>query len=72
MISWHTIPNYSCKGFLYKPEIEEDEEGIRKATHYCVNRCDPTDVMVASHSPYEFLTRKEFKDFIYKMLGVRT
>tara|TARA_Y100001937_G_scaffold13157_1_gene17216 strand:+ start:14724 stop:14942 length:219 start_codon:yes stop_codon:yes gene_type:complete len=70
MISWHSVPNYSRKGFVYKPEINEDEEGVRKATHYCVNRVDPMDVMIAPQMPYDFLTEKEFNDFIDKMVKV--
>ena len=50
MISWHNAPEYSHKGYIYRPEIEhEDEEGIRKATHRCVSRIDPLDVMIAPH-----------------------
>ena len=72
MISWHSVPDYSRKGFVYKPEIDEDDEGIRKATHYCVNRVDPSDVMIASQLPYKFLTRDEFNEFIDKMVKVRS
>jgi hypothetical protein len=68
MINWHNAPEYSHKGYIYKPEIEhEDEEGIRKATHYCVNRIDPTDVRISSHSPYKWMNEQEFKDFINMM-----
>ena len=72
MISWHSAPEYSHKGYIYRPEVDEDDEGIRKAWHSCVNRIDPTDVMVAPHLPYNFLTEEEFKSFIDKMLKVRS
>ena len=72
MISWHSAPEYSYKGYIYKPEVDEADEGIRKAWHSCVNRIDQTDVMVAPHLPYNFLTEEEFKSFIDKMLKVRS
>jgi len=73
MISWHNAPEYSHKGYIYRPEIEhEDEEGIRKATHRCVSRIDPLDVMIAPHLPYRFLTEDQFKEFVSAMLKVRS
>ncbi len=72
MISWHTIPQHSHLGYIYKPEVDEDDEGIRKATHYIVNRIDVRDVMIAPHLPYDFLTKEEFKNFVTKMLKVRS
>ena len=72
MISWHSAPEYSHKGYIYRPEVDEDDEGIRKATHYCVNRVDATDVMVAPHLPYSFLTQEQFNNFVTMMLKVRS
>lgn len=71
-ISWHSAPEFSHKGYIYRPEVDEDDEGIRKATHYCINRVDRTDVMIAPHLPYHFLTEVQFKDFINQMLKVRS
>lgn len=70
MISWHTAPEYSYKGYIYKPEVDEDDEGIRKAWHRCVSRIDPTDVLVSNASPYRWMTKQEFKDFIDVMAKV--
>lgn len=65
MISWHNAPEYSHKGYIYKPEVEhEDEEGVRKAWHRCINRVDPTDELVSNAPPYRWMTEQEFKDFI--------
>ena len=72
MISWHSAPKFSHKGYLYQPEVDEDEEGIRKATHCCVSRVDPLDVMIAPHLPYRFLTEDQFKEFVSAILKVRS
>lgn len=73
MINLHNAPEYSYRGFIYKPEIEhEDEDGIRKATHRFVNRVDPLDVMICGeHTPYQWMTLGEAKSFIDKMERVR-
>ena len=71
MINWHNAPEYSHKGYIYKPEIEhEDEEGIRKAWHRCVSRVDPTDELVSNATPYRWMTEQEFKEFIDVMAKV--
>ena len=70
MISWHTAPEYSYKGYIYKPEVDEDDEGIRKAWHRCVSRIDPTDELVSNVTPYRWMTAQEFKDFIEEMAKV--
>lgn len=74
MISWHNAPEYSYKGYIYKPEIEhEDDEGIRKATHRFVNRVNPLDVMqCGEHTPYRWMTFEQAKQFINKMIRVRS
>ena len=74
MISWHNAPEYSYKGYIYKQEIEhEDEEGIRKATHRFVNRVNPLDVMqCGEHTPYRWMTFEQAKQFINKMIRVRS
>ena len=72
MISWHNYPKHSHKGYIYLPEVDEDEEGIRKATHRCVNRTDPTDVMIhQTFTPYEWMTELQFKEFVNKMMRAR-
>ena len=73
MISWHNAPEYSHKGYIYRPEVEhEDEEGIRKATHRFVSRVDVHDVMEChDHSPYSWMTFEQAKKFINKMVKVR-
>ena len=72
MISWHSAPDYSHKGYIYRPEVDEDEEGIRKATHRFVSRIDPHDVIEChEHSPYSWMTFEEAKQFINKMIKVR-
>ncbi len=71
MINWNNAPEYSHKGYIYKPEIEhEDEEGIRKAWHRCVSRVDPTDELVSNATPYRWMTEQEFKEFIDVMAKV--
>ncbi len=68
MISWHDAPEYSYKGYLYKPEVDEDDEGIRKAWHNVVCRTEPNKVVfTTNHTPYKFMTFEEFKEFINKM-----
>ena len=70
MISWHTAPEYSYKGYIYKPEVDEDDEGIRKAWDRCLSRIDPTDELVSNVTPYRWMTEQEFKDFIDVMAKV--
>jgi|TARA_R100000388_G_scaffold61524_1_gene45057 hypothetical protein len=72
MIHWDNAPEYSRKGYVYKPEIHEDEEGIRKASHRCVNRIDPTDVMIAPDLPYDWMTQERFNEFVDMMVRVRS
>ena len=68
MISWNTAPEYSFKGYLYKPEVDEDEEGIRKVWHNIVYRNEPNKVVfTTNHTPYKFMNFEEFKEFINKM-----
>lgn len=72
MISWHNHPKWSHRGYLYLPELDEDCEGVRKATHRCVSRVDPTDVMIdQSFTPYRWMTESEFQKFVEKMGKVR-
>ena len=70
MISWHNAPEYSYKGYIYRPDVDEDDEGIRKAWHKCVSRVDPTDELVSNATPYRWMTEQEFKDFIDVMAKV--
>ena len=74
MISWHNAPEYSYKGYIYRQEIEhEDGEGIRKATHRFVNRVNSLDVMECrEHTPYRWMTLEQAKQFINKMIKVRS
>ncbi len=72
MISWHNAPQWSRKGYVYQPEVDEDEEGIRKATHRCVSRVDPNDVMISSHTPYHWMSNDEFNKFVDMMVRIRS
>ena len=72
MIHWDNAPEYVRQGYVYKPEIHEDEEGIRKASHRCVNRIDPTDVMIAPDLPYDWMTQERFNEFVDMMVRVRS
>ena len=65
--SWHTAPEFSHRGYIYKPQVDEDDDGVRKVWHECVNRTDPTDKMVSNCTPYRFMTKDEFKEFINLM-----
>ena len=33
MISWHNAPRYEYEGFVYRPDVDEYDDGIRKAWH---------------------------------------
>ncbi len=68
MISWHNAPEHSYKGYLYKPEVDEYDDGIRKAWHNIVSRIEPNKVVfTTNHSPYRWMTFEEFKAFINQM-----
>ena len=69
--TWHSAPKFSHKGYIYKPEVDEDDDGVRKVWHECVNRVDATDTLVSNCDPYRFMTEQEFKDFINLMARVR-
>lgn len=73
MISWHSAPEYSYKGYLYRPEVEDyyNEDGSvdnRKIWHNIVSRLEPNKVVfTTNHSPYQWMTEDEFKAFINQM-----
>ena len=72
MIHLDNAPEYVRQGYVYKPIIHEDEEGIRKASHRCVNRIDPTDVMIAPDLRYDWMTQERFNEFVDMMVRVRS
>ena len=55
MISWHNAPEYSHKGYIYRPEVEHED----------VIEC-------WEHSPYSWMTLEQAKEFINKMIKVRS
>lgn len=68
MISWHNAPTYSYKGFIYKPDVMEYDDGVRKAMHDIVSRLEPNRVVYSTNvSPYRWMTEDEFKAFIDQM-----
>ena len=68
MISWHNAPEYSYKGYLYSPEVDEYDDGTRKAWHNIVSRIEPNKVVfTTNHTPYTWMTFEEFKAFIDQM-----
>jgi len=80
MITYSNAPNYRYNGYRYVPQIEhEDEEGIRKATHfvYRVEDIDPnnqdegmaTPDFIVNASPYRWLTYDEFTYHVDMMRG---
>ena len=79
MISRHNAPNYRYNGYRYVPDIDEDDEGIRKAWHnvYKVEDIDPNkdaqhpvlpDFTIDA-SPYRWLTYDEFTYHVDMMRG---
>tara|TARA_R110002012_G_scaffold252404_1_gene431423 strand:+ start:517 stop:741 length:225 start_codon:yes stop_codon:yes gene_type:complete len=68
MISWHNAPEYSYKGYIYKPDVDEYDDGVRKAWHNVVSRENPNVVVfTTNHSPYSWMKESEFKEFIDRM-----
>ena len=79
MIAWHNAPSYRYSGYRYMPEVDEDDEGNRKAWHY-VYKVEDVDVngepikhngmttpaFHANHTPYHWLTYDEFKSHVDK------
>jgi len=73
MITYDNAPNYRYNGYRYVPQIEhQDEEGIRKATHFVfkVENYNPNSSGIAlpdfsiNSSPYRWLTYDEFMHHI--------
>lgn len=82
MISWHNAPSYRYNGYRYMPEVDEDDEGIRKAWHYVykVEDVDVNDSPIThkgmttpsfhlDHTPYHWLTYDEFTYHIDMLTG---
>ena len=62
MINHHNAPEFAYLGFTYKPCIEyEDNEGIRKATHYVHRNGQERHDFIINASPYHWLTLDEFQ-----------
>ena len=79
MINHHNAPKFGYAGYEYRPVIEhEDEEGVRKITHFVHLNCDEepafiidalTNVLTNKASPYAWLTLEEFQYHIDMKLG---
>ena len=62
MINHHNAPKFGYAGYEYRPVIEhEDEEGVRKVTHFVYLNCDDEPAFVIDASPYTWLTLGEFQ-----------
>ena len=62
MISHKNAPKFGYAGYEYRPAIEhEDEEGVRKVTHFVHLNCDEEPDFVIDASPYAWLTLEEFQ-----------
>jgi|ETNvirenome_2_30_1030614.scaffolds.fasta_scaffold01257_13 hypothetical protein len=62
MINHHNAPSYAYLGFTYKPVIEhEDDDGIRKATHYVHRNGHDRHDFIVHASPYRWLTLDSFQ-----------
>ena len=62
MINHHNAPKFGYAGYEYRPDIEhEDEEGVRKVTHFVYLNCDDEPAFVIDASPYAWLTLGEFQ-----------
>ena len=70
MINWHNAPNFKYNGYRYAPDIDEDDEGVRKASHdvYKIGGDDKIDFSVDA-SPYRWLTYDEFTYHVDMMRG---
>ena len=62
MINHDNAPEFAYLGFTYKPCIDyEDDEGIRKATHYVHRNGQERHDFIINASPYHWLTLDEFQ-----------
>ena len=62
MINHDNAPEFAYLGFTYKPCIEyEDEEGIRKATHYVHRNGQEKHDFIIDASPYRWLNLDQFQ-----------
>ena len=64
MISWNTAPKYEYKRYVYRPEIIEYDDGVRKAMHDVYVKGNEYKMRLPIHtidaSPYKFLSYDEF------------
>ena len=61
MINHDNAPEFAYLGFTYKPCINyEDDEGIRKATHYVHRNGQEKHDFIIDASPYDWLSLDEF------------
>ena len=62
MINHDNAPSYAYSGFTYQPRIiHEDEEGIRKATHFVHRNGHKKHDFIIDASPYDWLDLDEFQ-----------
>ena len=65
---WDNAPEWSYKGYLYNPEIDDDTDGFHKVWHNVVKRIEPNRVVfTTNHTPYKYMNEQQFKDFINQM-----
>ncbi len=65
MISWHNAPRYEYEGFVYRPDVDEYDDGVRKAWHnvYKAGReymMHALPEFVIDETPYRWLDYDEF------------
>lgn len=73
MISWHTAPRHKYKGYVYKPDVDEYDDGNRKASHNVYaegkeNFMHTLPEFYIHASPYSFLSFEQFKNHVDKYL----
>ena len=70
MINHHNAPKFGYAGYTYRPAIDhEDEEGVRKVTHFVYLNCDEEPAFVIDANPYAWLTLEEFQYHVDMKLG---
>ncbi len=74
MISWHNAPTYRYQGYVYKPDVDEYDDGIRKASHnvYKEGReymMHALPVFIIDASPYRWINYDSFTYHVDMMCG---
>ena len=74
MISWHNAPTYRYNGYVYRPDVDEYDDGVRKAWHFVFREGDEYKTnakpdFTIDASPYDWVTYDEFTYHVDMMRG---